>query len=821
MPKHKMLCTVIIMALLAVALPQFLVTTPVMAAIEEFGEDAINDDTYLREDEDYDHDGASLRMGVVGSDGTCRTVLEYFINWGVDIPDGATIVEATLTLDVSSSSGDDMTLRCQRLKQPFAESSADWSHYSGSLQWDGDGASGTDDYTTTDQATESYSSGQSWLVWDVTDIVEYCQQQDDNEVMFRIVAATETAYEYVNAQAKEGSGEAPTLSIQYSCGESPSDSPPTVTTGSVSAITDTTATLAGTTTYVDNGLAIYDDFEWGNDGDPLSDSGGAVTWSIQAAGSSKAEIDTAYDYGAGTRSGLLYHDGSNNPRADFSYTAMGSSETLSIRVRKDTDSRWAFYHGNGAKAINVYIDNLERIHYYDGSHNYPGETVTVGSWNLIEITDVNWAAGTYSIYLNGWCICEADMRTTTSWGNIMRFVNQAGTVASCWMDNIGFHGYVATRGFQYGLTQTPTWTESEDGLFDTGAFSLGIDSLSPDTQYWYRAFVTNEEGTAYGSWADFTTLGPPSITTVAASSVASTTARLNSALTDDGNDPCTIKFGWGLTSQSVVDDYDSTETLAGTYETGQNPYLDISGLVTGQQYYFRVQATNDAGTVQGSQLTFNTTVDLFPPSDFIGYPAATSISLTWAKGVGATNTLVRYGTSSFPTTTTNGTLAYYGDSSTYTLTGLASGQTHYFSAWGESGGNYSASYTTLIMTTSATSDADDDNLDVPGQPTRWFSAPDYTSMDGLLVVYDAFNAAADSGQIPRATAWFLAALGLSFLAGLITYLALGKKMMIAMIVLTVCLAFGYFVRLIPWWIPLLSLIMAITFKQTHKQVEVG
>jgi len=110
---------------------------------------------------------------------------------------------------------------------------------------------------------------------------------------------------------------------------------------------------------------------------------------------------------------------------------------------------------------------------------------------------------------------------------------------------------------------------------------------------------------------------------------------------------------------------------------------------------------------------------------------------------------------------------------------------------------------------------------VPSMPARWFSAPDYTTMDGLLVVYDAINAAADSGQIPRATVWFLGALGLAFIAGLIAYLALGRKMMIAMIVLTVCLAFRYFVKLIPWWIPLLSLIMAITFKQTHKQVNEG
>ncbi len=811
--RHRLL---IILTLIAVTFPHFLASQPVMAGSGEF--DCIMD-TYLNEDEPIaTHDGEGLPVGVWGPAGhTVRSILQFPIDWGTDIPDGVTILEATLTLEPTSSSADAMTILAQRLRRLNCnESQATWEVYKTGSSWGSAGAASTSsDFTTTDQASAYYDGdGLDAMDFDVTDIVDRAQTYDE-DVAFRVVAQSETNYEHIIFGDHEGFYK-PTLTVQYGIPADPTY-PPTVSTGSYSDVTSTTATLHGDVTYVDNGLAVYEDFEWGNDGDDLSDSGGRVTWSTTTAGCSKAEIDTAYDY-EGTRSGRLYRDGSNMPRADFAYSAMSSSETVSFRVRKDGTSRFAFYHGNGVKAITCGIYDDERINYYDGTTvHFPGESVTVGSWNLFEITDVNWSAGTYDIYLNDWWVCTADMRTTTSWANRVYFYNQAGT-SSCWIDNVGFRPYVSDRGFQYGLTQTPTWTESEGGLFGTGVYSLPIDELSSATEYWYRAFVINEEGTAYGSWSAFTAVGPPAITTVAASNVASTSARLNSALESDGGDPCTIKFGWGLTSESQVDDYDNTETLVGTYTTGQNPYLDVEGLLSDYTYYFRVSATNMAGTTEGSQLSFDTIATFGAPTNLIGYPGPTSISLSWSKGTGATNTLVRYGTSTFPGTITTGAQAYFGPSSTYTIEELTSGATYYISAWGESGGNYSASYSTLLMTTSATSTDPDDEPDVPTQPSRWFSAPDYTSMDGLLIVYDSVNAIADTGQVPRETVWFLLALGLSFLAGLIAYLALGKKLLIAMMVLTVCLAIGYFARLIPWWIPLMTLILVIAYHQTHKEV---
>lgn len=67
-------------------------------------------------------------------------------------------------------------------------------------------------------------------------------------------------------------------------------------------------------------------------------------------------------------------------------------------------------------------------------------------------------------------------------------------------------GGVATSwGFEYGLTETPTWTITQTGNIGEQAFLLGLSGLESETTYYYRAFATNSKGTAVGAWVSFTT----------------------------------------------------------------------------------------------------------------------------------------------------------------------------------------------------------------------------------------------------------------------------------------------------------------------------
>lgn len=68
---------------------------------------------------------------------------------------------------------------------------------------------------------------------------------------------------------------------------------------------------------------------------------------------------------------------------------------------------------------------------------------------------------------------------------------------------------VTSRGFQYGLTKTPTWSVSEDApSWQVGAYDKRMINLTANTIYYYRAFATSILGTGVGEWVQFTTIDP-------------------------------------------------------------------------------------------------------------------------------------------------------------------------------------------------------------------------------------------------------------------------------------------------------------------------
>jgi len=98
--------------------------------------------------------------------------------------------------------------------------------------------------------------------------------------------------------------------------------------------------------------------------------------------------------------------------------------------------------------------------------------------------------------------CDADEPTV-----VTNAVSSIGTTTATANGNITDTGGedCTVRGFQYGLSQTPTWDEHSSGSFGTGSYSEGLSGLTPDTEYCVRAYATNSAGTGYGDWTSFTT----------------------------------------------------------------------------------------------------------------------------------------------------------------------------------------------------------------------------------------------------------------------------------------------------------------------------
>ncbi len=319
-----------------------------------------------------------------------------------------------------------------------------------------------------------------------------------------------------------------------------------------------------------------------------------------------------------------------------------------------------------------------------------------------------------------------------------------------------------------------------DHIDSVGAYTEAIVGLVKGTEYHARAYAINAIGTGYGATVDFTTIGDPTVTTLAASLVSSTTARLNSQVTFDGKlgggEPCTVTFVYAAGSgfanyAAVLGAPGSIETaVVGTYTVGQAPYLDITGLAITTTYSFSVKAINStATTVYGAVATFTTESGVFTPTNLSAIPSSNTISLAWNKGVGASNTMVRYLTATYPTLITDGTLVYSNTGNSYVVTGLSPGTTYYFSVWGFTGAAFSATYITAVCTTSVTTE----NITVvpPSNytaPTQWFQAPDYTRMSAFPL-YDIINWGADQFQVPRSTSWFTIAIIFAMCIGILVY----------------------------------------------------
>jgi hypothetical protein len=158
-----------------------------------------------------------------------------------------------------------------------------------------------------------------------------------------------------------------------------------------------------------------------------------------------------------------------------------------------------------------------------------------------------------------------------------------------------------TVSFVWGTTLGGPYPNETTGVAKTviGTFYFDLPGLSPGTTYYYQAKAAGD-GTSYGVESSFTTLVPPAVTTNAASSITTNSARLNSDLTSLGTaSSVTVSFVWGTSPGSYPNETATTaKTAAGTF------YLDLSGLSPGTTYYFRAKAVGDGDPAYGAEKTF-------------------------------------------------------------------------------------------------------------------------------------------------------------------------------------------------------------------------
>ena len=89
-------------------------------------------------------------------------------------------------------------------------------------------------------------------------------------------------------------------------------------------------------------------------------------------------------------------------------------------------------------------------------------------------------------------------------------------------------------------------------------------------------------------------------------------------------------------------------------------------------------------------------------------------------------------------------------------------------------------------------------METPPAPTGWTQAPDYTRMSNFEPIYSVVNNFADSFNMPKASAWLLAAL-LSCITLSFGVLMIGGGLTVAIGTLVLAMVVGVFLGLIPSW----------------------
>ena len=247
-------------------------------------------------------------------------------------------------------------------------------------------------------------------------------------------------------------------------------------------------------------------------------------------------------------------------------------------------------HSNGSFGTGSYSEGLSGLicesKYYIRAYATNCAGTDYGDWKSFNTADcAPCVADKPTVVTND--VSNIEATTTTANGNITATGGEDCTV----------------RGFQYGLSQTPTWDKHSSGSFGTGSYSESLSGLTCDTTYYVRAYATNCAGTDYGDWKSFTTICPssPTVVTNAVSSIGRTTATANGNITNTGGEDCTVRgFQYGLSQTPTWDKHSSGSFGTGSFSEG------LTGLTPDTEYFVRAYATNSADTGYGDWESFTT-----------------------------------------------------------------------------------------------------------------------------------------------------------------------------------------------------------------------
>jgi hypothetical protein len=478
-----------------------------------------------------------------------------------------------------------------------------------------------------------------------------------------------------------------------------------VSTGSVTGVTSSQATVGGTVTTDGRTAITVSGLCWNTTGTPTtSDSkttnGGTsvTTFSSTATGLTLGQTYYIRPY-VTTETGTYYG-------VQTSFTTLGLP-TAQISISIDLTPTSATFRGSVSDDGGQSVTDRGFV-YKAGSlpiitDNKVPAPVPTGTGAFTKgITGLSpgttYYVKTYATNASGTSLCASYDQFSTS-ANLPTVTTSAATsiaaTSATLNGSVDADGgaSVTNRGWYYKLDSTPTTADSQkvdSPATGTGAMSEALTGLLKNRLYYVKAFATNSAGTTLSASAiSFTTLSttPTVALTTATNGGMPTSITMNGTVSDDGGHSVTdrgfvYKIGG---APAITDNKTSASVPTGTGAFTKN----ITGLTPGTNYQFSCYATNADGTVlYGTPGSFNTSatapvVAATTAASGITYNSATSGgNVTSDGGSSVTARGICWSTGAAPTTSNSAYSAGTGTGSfTGYLTGLAASTTYYVRAY--------------------------------------------------------------------------------------------------------------------------------------------
>lgn len=247
--------------------------------------------------------------------------------------------------------------------------------------------------------------------------------------------------------------------------------------------------------------------------------------------------------------------------------------------------------------------------------------------------------------------------------------------------------------------------------------SLNINGLAAGTTYHYKVISTDADNkTSQSGDRTFTTTdanAPAVITNIQATGIT----RNNGIITWTTDQNSSSLVNYGLTTG-----YGQNASASGNVTAHT---VNLSGLVAGTTYNFRVNSTNAQNVTATSGNNTFTTLPNLSISNVAATPTNVSATITWTSNT-PSDSKVDYGlTSGYGSTVSNATLT---TSHSVTLTGLTPGTLYHYKVTSNDGQTASSNDLTFTTSTFSSITVDGNTSDWAGVPAVATSGSDLTSL---------------------------------------------------------------------------------------------